>query len=197
MFELAPIEQRTLSCALNAMFGTWCRHGVCCGVLCVTLSACSGGGSGDTPLAAPSSSGPSTPWAKIIDNEDLSPGLKGVDANNNGIRDDIDRLIAQKYARTPEIKRAAEQEARALQRSMEATTREEALRAGDAIKRAAECTYQVLPRDTREQVNYREDLSKDISALTANTQERFTAYWAAERLKSGAVFRQPDGQVCD
>lgn len=175
-----------------------------CFALSLALAACSGGGDGGSGDAQPPPGagtnppgGGTTPSAKIIDNEDLSPGLKGVDANANGIRDDIDRLIAQKYARTPEIQRAAEQEAQALQRNMEATTREEALRAGDAIERAAECAYQLLPRDTREQVKYREDMSKDIVALTANTQERFTAYWAAERLKSGAVFRQPDGRVCD
>lgn len=173
-------------------------------MLSLALAACSGGGGGGSGDAQqpPPGTGTNPPGggnqsAKIIDNEDLSAGLRGVDANANGIRDDIDRLIAQKYARTPAIQRAAEQEARALQRNMEATTREEALRAGDAIKRAAWCTAEVLPMDTREQLKYWEDLSKDIVALTANTQERFTAYWAAERLKSGAVFRQPDGRVCD
>lgn len=175
-------------------------------MLGLALAACSGGGgggSGDPQQLPPPGGGATNPpggsnqSAKIIDNEDLSPGLRGMDANANGIRDDIDRLIAQKYARTPAIQRAAEQKARALQRNMEATTREEALRAGDAIERAAECAYQLLPRDTRDQVKYREDMSKDIDALTANTQERFTAYWAAERLKSGAVLRQPDGRVCD
>jgi len=129
--------------------------------------------------------------------EDLSLGLRGVDANQNGIRDDIDRLIAQKYARTPEIQRAAEQKARALQRNLEATTREEALRAGDAIRRAAWCAAEVLPMETQEQLRYWEDMSKDIEALTANTEERFRAYWTANRLMSGAVFRQPDGRVCD
>lgn len=172
-------------------------------LLCGMLAGCLGGGdSSDVPPAqvgeVGDTSGVEQPSSeKIIDNEDLSPGLRGVDANRNGIRDDIDRLIAQKYARTPEIQRAAEQKARALQRNMEATTREEALRAGDAVERAAECAYQTLPRATREQVQFREDMSKDIEALTANTEERFRAYWAANRLMSGAVFRQPDGRVCD
>ena len=173
-------------------------------MLGLALPACSGGGGSGDPQQIPPPGGGATnspgggnQSAKIIDNEDLSPGLRGVDANANGIRDDIDRLIAQKYARTPAIQRAAEQEARALQRNMEAITREEALRAGDAVMRAGACSDSVLPRATREQRKYWEDMSKDIEALTVNTQERFTAYWAANRLMSGAVFRQPDGRVCD
>lgn len=191
---------QTADCLLIAPIG----RSVAAFLLSLALAACSGGGGGGSGDAqqSPPGAGANPPGggnqsAKIIDNEDLSPGLRGVDANANGIRDDIDRLIAQKYARTPAVQRAAEQKARALQRNMEATTREEALRAGDAIERAAECAYQLLPRDTRDQVKYREDMSKDIEALTVNTQERFTAYWAANRLMSGAVFRQPDGRVCD
>lgn len=173
-------------------------------VLTLMVAACLGGGGDDsanvptTPAGGSSSSsvGQSS-QGKIIDNEDLSSGLKGVDANANGIRDDIDRLIAQKYARTPEIQRAAEQKARALQRNLEATTREEALRAGDAIMRAGSCADSVLLRDTPEQLRIWEEMSKDIEALTVNTEERFRAYWAANRLMSGAVFRQPNGEVCD
>lgn len=172
--------------------------------LCWMLVGCGGGSdSGHPPPPAQADKAVDTSGVdasaseKIIDNEDLSPGLRGLDANRNGIRDDIDRLIAQKYARTPEIQRAAEQKARALQRNIEATTREEALRAGDAVERAAECAYQTLPHLTQDQVQFREDMSKDIEALTANTEERFRAYWAANRLMSGAVFRQPDGRVCD
>lgn len=158
----------------------------------------SGAGAGSTTDAAstPPATKP-TVSGKIIDNEDKTAGLKGVDANSNGIRDDIDRLIALKYAGTPEIKKAAEQKARALQRNMEASTRTEALRAGDAIKRAGRCVYKVLPLDTPEQIRYWENMSKDIVALTTNTKERFTSYWKANSLMSGAVFQQPSEPVCD
>lgn len=161
-----------------------------------TGSSSGGAGSTTETASTPPATTP-TVSGKIIDNEDKTAGLKGIDANGNGIRDDIDRLIALKYAGTPEIKKAAEQEARALQRSMEATTRVEALRAGDAIKRAARCTDKLLPLDTPEQIRYWESMSKDIVALTANTKERFTAYWNGEKLKGGAVFQQPSEPVCD
>ena len=75
------------------------RRCVAAVALGLVLTACSGGGGGGSgnvqqPLSSTETnpSGDSTLSAKIIDNEDLSPGLRGVDANANGIRNDIDRL---------------------------------------------------------------------------------------------------------
>ena len=173
---------------------------LCLPLICALL-ACSRGESSSAPAGASSNAaGKGSPTAansRIIDNEDLTPGLKGIDADNNGIRDDIDRLIAQKYSATPAMKKAAEQKARALQKNMEAATRKEALIAGDEIRRAGECTYKTLPHATEQDAKFREQMSKEIEALTANTKERFTAYWKAESLKGGAVFSQPDEPVCD
>lgn len=162
-------------------------------LLLIPLTACSGSSGGATS-AAPTGSTPILAPAgqRIIDNEDLTPGLKGSDANNNGIRDDIDRLIAQKYSATPKLKKAAEQEARALQKSMEATTRQEALAAGDEISRAVNCLGDSTP-DEKLFLN----ATKEIGALIGNTRERFNAYRNAESLKGGGVFRQPDEPVCD
>ena len=164
------------------------------------LCACSGGGSSSSPASNGAvigvrDNGTAQAGRPVI--EDLSPGLKGIDADNNGIRDDIDRLIAQKYSATPAMKKAAEQKARALQKSMEATTRKEALAAGDEIRRAGRCAYKIFPNATSQDEKFRIQMSKEIEALTANTKERFTAYWKAESLKSGAVFSQPDEPVCD
>lgn len=133
----------------------------------------------------------------IIDNEDLTPGLKGIDADGNGIRDDIDRLIAKSYSATSIIKKMAEQRARALQLSMEATTPEQAQIAGDAIFHAGDCAYVLLPHATKEQKKFREQMSTEIEALTANTKERLKAYWHAEALSSGMVFRSNNNPVCD
>lgn len=167
------------------------------------LAACSGGGSSssssDNSGNTHGTGASSTPITSqpIIDNEDMTPGLKGVDANNNGIRDDIDRLIAKKYVSTPAIKKAAEQEARAMQKSMEATTRTQALAAGDGIMRAAACTYKILPHSTPQEIEFRETMSKEIEALTANTKERFTKYWESEALGGGAIYEQAKEPVCD
>ncbi len=166
------------------------------------ISACSGGGaSADSPSdattptnSAASSPAPSTnrPSEKIIDNEDITAGLKGVDANNNGIRDDIDRLIAQKYSTSPAMKKAAEQEARAIQLFVEATTKNQARIAGNITSRSEDCLLKVAA-DFKTYIT----ASKEIEALTANTKERFTAYWNANGLAGGMVFSQPPEPVCD
>ena len=173
------------------------------------LTACSGdGGGGGTPAPSSSASsgagtatgpGTTTPAAntRIIDNEDMTAGLKGVDANNNGIRDDIDRLIALKYSATPALKKAAEQKARALQKFMEATTKQQALVAGDDLVRAGDCVYKILPEKSQSQDQIRSLISKEIEALTANTKERFTKYWDSSALAGGSVFEQPAEPVCD
>jgi hypothetical protein len=177
---------------------------------CLLISACSGSGSSDASTPAtgasnlpvsttttPATSPTQAAYTPIIDNEDLSAGLKGIDANNNGIRDDIDRLIALRYAQTPAMKKAAEQEARALQKNIEATTKVQARIAGNEVSRAARCSSKVFPRGTDKDFNFLEKMSKEIEALTSNTKERYIAYWNANKLMGGMVFRQPEEPVCD
>jgi hypothetical protein len=173
------------------------------------LAACSGGSSaGSTdasstpaPQASAPSSSASAPTRQVsgpvIDNEDMTPGLKGVDANRNGIRDDIDRLIATRYAMTPAMKKAVEQKARALQLAMEATSKPQARVAGNELMRAARCSYKSFPTSTDNDEKFIAKMSKEVEALTANTAERFKAYWNGERLAGGMVFQQPEEPVCD
>ncbi len=127
---------------------------------------------------------------------DTSTGLKGTDENSNGIRDDIDHLIEQKFSDTPEIKRAAEQEARALQLFMEAQTKEEALKFAEQIGRATSCTFKILSHPVRD-YETRQALSKQIEAWTTNTRERLIKYLESSKLISGAYFMQPVEPVCD
>jgi hypothetical protein len=167
-------------------------------ILVSLLAACSSDNkSPTTNNGQSSSSSAAAENIALIDNEDLTPGLKGIDADGNGIRDDIDRFIAKKYSATPAMKKVAEQKARAFQKSMEATTREQARVAGNEIVRAANCAFKVLPRVTPDDIKFREQMSIEIKALTANTKERFMAYWHGEKLAGGMVFRQAEEPVCD
>jgi hypothetical protein len=182
----------------------------CAALMPFFVTACSGSGSSDASTPAtgasnlpvsttttPATSPTQAAYTPIIDNEDLSAGLKGIDANNNGIRDDIDRLIALKYAQTPAMKKAAEQKARALQQAMEATTKVQARIAGNEIMRAGKCTFKVMPRNTEAEWKMQQQMSKEIVSLTGNTKERYIAYWNGEKLAGGMVFRQPEEPVCD
>jgi hypothetical protein len=157
------------------------------------LCACSGGGGGpaDNTQGGNNNNGGATTGA-IVDNEDKTAGLQGVDGNANGIRDDVDRLIALKYSTTPVLKKAADQKAKALQKALTVTTADQARLWGNEIMRASAC---VELATTDESI--RSQLSKEVEALTANTQERFTAYWSANELAGGMVFTQPTSLYCD
>ena len=123
-------------------------------------------------------------------------GLTGTDSNDNGIRDDIDQLIEQKFSYTSEVKRAAEQEARALQQFMEAKTKETALEATEKVARATSCTFKVLS-DPVHDYEKRQALSNEIEAWTTNTKERLLKYLETSKLIGGAYFMQPVEPVCD
>lgn len=125
-----------------------------------------------------------------------SAGLMGTDDNANSIRDDIDQLIMQKFSYTPSVKRAAEQEARALQRFMEATTKEAALKAAEQIARATSCTFRILS-DPIGDYEKRQALSKELEVWTFNTNERLSKYLESSKLIGGAYFMQPIEPVCD
>jgi hypothetical protein len=178
---------------------------LCVTLLAFALAACSGGsgGSADTGSSSGSTrdtgniSGASGTGKSpvIIDNEDRSAGLKGIDANNNGIRDDIDRLIAKKYSLTPAMKKSAEQEARALQKSLEAKNKTEVRFTGDEIMRAGDCSFKIFQTDA--EFRLMQQMSTEMEALTANTPERFKAYMEAEKLANGMVFSQAEEPVCD
>lgn len=131
------------------------------------------------------------------DAEDLSPGLRGTDANANGIRDDIDRLIGTQFSQTPAVKKVAEQKALALQAMLEATTKTQVFLAVEKISRAGKCMYKVLPELTSEQEKIRHSMSREIEALTANTRERLVKYLDSNKLAGGGYFADPIEPVCD
>jgi hypothetical protein len=153
------------------------------------LAACSSGSS-NTPAQ-------STPAPNTSISEDLGAGLKGIDANANGIRDDIDATIAAKYSQTSAVKKAAEQKALALQAMMEATTKEAAYLAFEKMSIASKCVYQVLPENTIENFNLINNMSKDIEAMTANTRERMVKYLESSKLVGGAYIAAPVAPFCN
>ncbi|WP_156873802.1 hypothetical protein [Perlucidibaca piscinae] len=129
--------------------------------------------------------------------EDTSRGLKGRDRDGNGIRDDIDQLIAQKFSPTPEVKRAAEQKARALQAMMEASTKATVHKAVYELGRSTACIFKVIPENNAQDAKIRQAISQEIEAYTANTRERLLKYMDSNRLAGGGYFSQPPEPVCD
>lgn len=138
------------------------------------------------------------PGACVPKGEDMTPGLKGIDSNSNGIRDDIDALILQKYADTPIIKKTAENYARTVQIFMETNTKQEAYEAAKESGHIVDCiVHVILPGSSAENYKKRGQLIDEIVAYTANTRERFEKYWQSSALIAGATFeinKRPDCQ---
>jgi len=156
-------------------------------------SSSSGGGGGAAPPSPPPASSPSVGVLGVV--EDRSAGLVGIDANANGLRDDVDALIGLDYSTTPEVTRAAQQTARAVQALLTATSRESARTAGSAMQRAAYCTRMGLPEAQSRAV--RRAMSGRLEALTINTRERLRAYLTAADLLIGQTLTAGTEPYCD
>lgn len=65
--------------------------------------------------------------------------IEGIDSDNDGVRDDVERWIAVTYATSSRMRAAATQVARAVQLALTATTQAEIDAADVAGDRAAEC----------------------------------------------------------
>lgn len=127
---------------------------------------------------------------------DRSASLAGVDANKNGIRDDIDHYIAvladKKGYDKPQVK-ALQQNARSMQELI--TVDVKSSKEVDAAERrdmdAINCLFDHL--------NEKDVIatSKQLEKLTANTKQRFLAYLKFSHELSGSVISISTGDTCE
>ena len=166
------------------------------------LTACGGSDKSASP-GAPSTSGPTpTPAAQIqaleasgeLPKLDRSSDIKGPDADNNGIRDDIDAWIAAQPISDSQ-KKAAQQSARVIQAELLAdlTNRAELDQLGDRSMASIVCLGDSFMPERQKG----RDLSSQIEAMTANTKERTKQYIAYNRAVSGSSGRLPEGNTCE
>jgi hypothetical protein len=123
---------------------------------------------------------------------DRGSTLKGTDANNNGIRDDIDAWIRRNFSDPKEIK-AVEQEARTYQRAvlidpLDKITLKNVSYEGTA---AVHCMVNTLPFAAAYQA------SKFMESMTTNTKGRLQAYLAYNAALSGTSSTLPRGDTCE
>jgi len=171
------------------------------GLAAITLSACSGGGSGggaaaETPpaVSAPYSNDPSTMPGAIAQAEkagvipvlDVGTSIAGTDADDNGVRDDIDAYI-NALSDTPAQKAALRQKSAALNAAMVVDVTDSiALAAAAAkIRNAASCT---VSRFSGGIANAHSD---EIKKYTINTPQRFDAWMKFNQAMSGSVTQMP------
>ena len=127
---------------------------------------------------------------------DTGPTLGGIDANTNGVRDDIERHIEKKYTE-PAQRKAAMQTARALQQTLLVNKNDaQALNSVSQMAMyAANCRGLIFPG--LEGLKSVSRMSEEIETLTTNTKERRRAYLAYNKAVSGTVSQLPKGETCD
>jgi hypothetical protein len=122
---------------------------------------------------------------------DTTTSVAGTDANQNGIRDDIDALIAAR-ADSVTQKAALSQYAKALQEALLASGGEAstAAAASSAIGLSVACIWSVYAPTTAH------EMVRDLQHYTANTIPRIKAYDRFNFRMSGSVLTLPTGAVC-
>jgi len=150
---------------------------IVCGALSVV--GCSDSGSPPPPPPPPP---PST-------GADVTGTVAGVDANGDGIRDDIARRI-DAFNLNTEQRKATRQFAASVQSALIASATADTAY-DNALKnwRAQLCMNEKLP-------NYRR-YANEVQARTLNTEQRSRAWIAYEDKLGGRVFPEPTGAACD
>ena len=173
------------------------------------LVGCASAGPTERPVHSPPDDphheeAPLTPEQLILELEadgfiprlDRTRTLAGIDANDDGIRDDVERYIRAHY---PPLEAPARQFARALQSSLLVDLRDaDALgEVAVQISRAVDC----LDRSGLKIQNKPDDpdVLDELQAITANTRHRMRAYIKFNAALDGTLsFPLPlEGDVCD
>jgi len=165
------------------------------------LAACGGGGDsndGQQSIATPppvedaASAIVALEESGDIPRLERGASLAGTDADNNGIRDDIDAYIDQHYS-GEERQSAARQFARGMQATLLVPENDtEAARAvARQVMRGIVCTYSRFDDADADQV------IDDVRAITTNTRSRLLAHLAYDRALDGMAFTLPRGDTCE
>jgi Bacterial Ig-like domain (group 2) len=145
----------------------------------VTISAAVGSANGST----------STKVETVLATLDRSTDIAGPDKDNNGVRDDIDQVIAG-FGLTASQARALTQFAASLQVAiLSSPDRTSAYSNAVEVHRGQECVFSQLSGDSTK-------YTKPIKSFTLNTQPRVMAFVGFSHNASGAVYPQPTGTVC-
>ena len=120
--------------------------------------------------------------------------LLGVDSNNNGVRDDVERWIYEEYKeKHPIYMDIAMQEARANKKILEIP--EKALEIHNEVNRAVDCQayYKYTAKYFNDPILIQENVLNEYfrSEIYFNTQERKDAYLLYDSLLSGGAYDLP------
>jgi len=121
--------------------------------------------------------------------------ILGIDSNQNGIRDDIDAYIEEKYKDELE-KKAVQQFARNSQLKLAVNLEDEVAlqESSQEADRATTCIYKTFKSDPNITAS---DVIDEIANITTNTKKRLKAYYKYSDALDGFVFTIPQKDYCD
>lgn len=130
---------------------------------------------------------------------DRTDTLSGVDANNDGVRDDIEKWIKKRWEKEPLKQKALLQYAKAAQKSVmvDLNNQEEIEKIDELDTRAQNCLWSRFTSNDLHSENHPINIGKEIDAYTTNTKERLTHYLAYNEKLDGTTSRLPEGDTCD
>ena len=167
--------------ALGIILGVLVLAGVCSISGCGSGSSGSGSGavSSTTPSPAPDTSGlPPDPGV----NGKLT--LVGVDADADGVRDDIQRYIALTYPNSAKTRAALTQYAKVIQAALlDANDKVKSVQHGEEVSKSSECLWYTLGS-----VDAAHKAGSLLREVALNTDERNRAYFAYDDKLGGEVF---------
>jgi hypothetical protein len=168
-------------------------------IFIASISGC-GGGNGDTPKTEPIL----TPKERVaalesggnIPKLDRSAILIGADTNMNGIRDDVDAFIAEKYQ--TQIQNAAAQQFSAVVQAAISMNKAD-LVAVKALSirgtRAVNCIYSKF--DGAAGSKQPSQVVEELRAVSTNTKARLLAYLSYSKALDGTSGALPEGDTCE
>jgi hypothetical protein len=120
--------------------------------------------------------------------------IAGIDSDNDGIRDDVQRFIVINHSDDDNKKNALMEVATRTQKSLTSATKNEAIQTAEQIDRATECliySTSILigePEVSIQAILATQDLQNTLLSHVMNTEDRLKAYLAHESFLGGQTF---------
>lgn len=109
--------------------------------------------------------------------------LAGIDSDNDGVRDDVQRYIAMTYRDSAKTRAVLTQYAKQMQGALlDASSKELSIKHADEYSKVSECGESILGFD----MSYKAE--KDIKPIILNTDARNKAYFTYDDQLGGEVF---------
>ena len=133
--------------------------------------------------------------SNFLKNEDKTKTIGGIDANSNGVRDDIEGYINLKYGNNPEFVSVYMQYAKALRRKLTLASddREVYRRESHKVSRQMVCASKI-DYELEPEKMYQDTMI--IYALSVNTKQRMAESNRISSLVSGMAFTLPTVEHC-